>query len=42
MEGLREEVEDLLWRAEVVEDDVMRQDVERIDQLKDRQNLQLF
>lgn len=36
MEGLREEVEDLLWSAQVVEDDVMRQDVERLDQLKDR------
>lgn len=33
MEGLREEVEDLLWSAQVVEDDVIRQDVERLDQL---------
>lgn len=33
MEGLREEVEDLLWGAQVVEDDVMRQDMERLDQL---------
>lgn len=38
MEGLREEVEDLLWSAQVVEDDVIRQDVERLDQLEDRQN----
>lgn len=37
MEGLREEVEDLLWGAQVVEDDMIRQDVEGLDQLEDRQ-----
>lgn len=42
MEGLREEVEDLLWSAQVVEDDVIRQDVERLDQLEDRQSPQTF
>lgn len=42
MEGLREEAEDLLWSAQVVEDDVIRQDVERLDQLEDRQNPLIF
>lgn len=37
MEGVGEEAEDLLWAAQVVEDDVMRQDVEGLDQLEDRQ-----
>lgn len=36
MEGFGEEAEDLLRRAEVVEEDVMRQNVERLDQLEDR------
>lgn len=42
MKGLREEVEDLLWGAQVVEDDIIRQDVEGLDQLEDRQNPQMF
>lgn len=42
MEGLREEVEDLLWGVQVVEDDMIRQEVEGLDQLEDRQNPQMF
>lgn len=42
MEGLREEVEDLLWSTQVIENDVIRQDVERLDQLEDKENPQLF
>lgn len=42
MEGLREEVEDLLWSAQVVEDHMMRQDMERLDQLQDRQSLAIL
>lgn len=36
MEGLGEDSEDLLWRAEVVEKDVMGEYMEGLDQLKDR------
>ena len=35
MKRLREESEDLLWRAEVVEEDVMRESVERADELEE-------
>lgn len=42
MEGLREEVEDLLWSVQVVENDVMRHDMERLDQLQDRQSLAIL
>lgn len=39
MEGLREEAEDLLRGAQVVEDDVIRQDVESLDHLEHRESL---
>lgn len=42
VEGLGEEVEDLLWSAQVVEDDVIGQDVERLDQLEDTRSPQIF
>lgn len=36
MERLREESKDLLWGAEVVEEDMAAQSMERLDQLEER------
>lgn len=35
VEGFGEKSQDLLWRHEVIEDDVTRESVERLDQLRD-------